>query len=374
MMRNLYQTIARRGIFYALAGAMLFGSGCGGCVEKIHGGFEAAAKLDPTYDEKTKGGFANEKFVEERDGLVERLKENGHDRRAGWIEKPGKRRDRILSGEESAPGLGDLWPDWFSGDVWGDDKDGESQTFGEWLEGGLGGLFEGGSSSGGTGAGKKYVGNEDVLKAVTTLYMANKPYVDANPNIKVSDKALIALMATEAGQHIARGDTDIESHTGARGPCQFVGSTAYKYDLCDKVTSNGGTYYCINIDHRDDATKAIPAMGELMTDLYDLYEGHGERDGVLLAYAAYNAGEAAINYAIEDTGKGTDATWEDVMSKLNRGHIKKAYKGRRGWGFFRRGEKVEEIRSHGARAKAYLELQEATPVPTTDPSLSAPVE
>jgi hypothetical protein len=372
-MRNLYQRIARHGIFYAIAGAMLVGSGCGGCGEKIHGGFEAVAKLDPTYDEKTKGGFGNKTFVEGRDGLVEKLKENNHDGRASWIERRGKKRDRILSGQEAPQSLWDILPDWGWGDN-DDNDDGESQSFGEWVEENLSGIFEGGSSSGGTGAGKTYVGNEKVLAAVTTLYTANKPYVDANPNIKVSDKVLIALMSTEAGQHIARGDTNIESPTGAKGPCQFVGSTAYKYDLCDKVTSNGGTYYCVNIDHRDDAEKAIPAMGLLMTELYDHYEGHTERDRVLLAYGAYNAGEAAIDYAIADTGKGTSATWEDVMSKLNRGHIKKAYKGRKGWGYFKRGEKVEEIRSHGARANAYLELQETAPVPTTDPSLSTPVE
>ncbi len=376
-MGKLYQSIARRVIFYATAGAMLIGSGCG-MGEKIHDGFEAAAKLDPTFDEKTNGGFANKTFVKERDGLVERLKENDHDSRASWIERRSKKRDRILSGEEAAPSLGDLWPDWFSGDVWG--EDGESQTFGEWLEGGLGGLFGGGSSGGGTSA--PPATSEEIVVAVNTLYNTNKPYVDANPAITIDDNYIKSILAIESGRHIAAGKIDnIVSHTGAEGVGQFVaGNAAHKYDVCDKVTSNGGTYYCVNIDERNNVTKAIPASGHYLTDLYNLYDGHKERDRILFAVSSYNAGEGLIKELIRQTGKGTDATWEDAMDELSLWDVRKAYKAKGRWKWHHNcAAKVEEIKSHGLRFQSYsaafgTDLSATPTVVTPDPTAAGPVE
>ena len=112
-------------------------------------------------------------------------------------------------------------------------------------------------------------------------------------------------------------------------------------------------------------------MGRLMTNLYNHYEGHAERDRIMLAYSGYNAGTGVVDRALEKTGKGTSATWEDVMEKLTWRDVQKAYGGKGMWAWFPNCvEKVKEIKSHARRAEGYLILQEpaVAPTPSTAPS------
>jgi soluble lytic murein transglycosylase-like protein len=115
----------------------------------------------------------------------------------------------------------------------------------------------------------------------------------------IPDEIAALVLVESAGQPTAR------SPKGARGIWQFIPDTARRYGLA--VTAN--------LDERIEVAKSTVAAAPY---LHDLYQRFGEWP---LAFAAYNAGEQAVERAVARTGHSDFSRVDRALPEETRNYV-----------------------------------------------------
>src|SRR5450755_294276 len=115
----------------------------------------------------------------------------------------------------------------------------------------------------------------------------------------VPDEALALVLVESAGQPAAL------SPKGARGIWQFMPDTARRYGLA--VTAN-----------RDERIEVVKSTAAAARYLHDLYQKFGDWP---LAFAAYNAGEQAVERAKARTGHGDFLRIDRALPQETRNYV-----------------------------------------------------
>jgi len=143
-------------------------------------------------------------------------------------------------------------------------------------------------------------GNDEAVRRAVARVMELRPVLtpilheEGNP-----DKIAALVLVESAGQPTAL------SPKGARGIWQFMPDTARRYGLA--VTAN--------VDERIEVVKSTVAAARY---LHDLYQRFGDWR---LAFAAYNAGEQAVERAVARTGHADFSRIDRALPEETRNYV-----------------------------------------------------
>src|SRR5450631_1481479 len=143
-------------------------------------------------------------------------------------------------------------------------------------------------------------GNDEAVRRAVARVTQLKPVLASILHEQgVPDEAMALVLVESAGQPTAL------SPKGARGIWQFMPDTARRYGLA--VTAN--------VDERIEVVKSTRAAARY---LHDLYQAFGDWQ---LAFAAYNAGERAVERAVARTGHSDFLRIDRALPEETRNYV-----------------------------------------------------
>jgi soluble lytic murein transglycosylase-like protein len=149
-------------------------------------------------------------------------------------------------------------------------------------------------------AGQYWHGNDEAVRRAVARVTELRPLLTPILHEQGLPDQVVALVLIEsAGQPTAL------SPKGARGIWQFMPDTARRYGLA--VTAN--------LDERIEVAKSTVAAARY---LHDLYQRFGDWQ---LAFAAYNAGESAVERAVGKAGQGDFLRVDRALPEETRNYV-----------------------------------------------------
>ncbi len=149
-------------------------------------------------------------------------------------------------------------------------------------------------------AGQYWNGNQEAVRWAVARVTQLRPILTPILRDQGIPEAVVALVLVESAGHIAA-----LSPKGARGIWQFMPDTARRYGLA--VTAD--------LDERLDVVKSTGAAAHYLRDLYQRFGDWR------LAFAAYNAGEQAVERAVARTGPGDFSRIDAVLPAETRIYV-----------------------------------------------------